>query len=145
MSHRLDEGGDVQRHVDEFFDIVDKLSELSVQVSIELQSIMLLHSLPDSFENFRCAIESRDALPLPKHLKIKILDESATRRQCSQTDDQAMFARKGKPNKRKIPNKAINKPVNKVEDSRSEGTFKFRCHRCRQIGHKAIDCPEKNE
>lgn len=68
MSHRLGEGGDVQRHVDEFFDIVDKLSELSAQVSTELQSIMLLHSLSDSFENFRCAIESRDALPLPEHL-----------------------------------------------------------------------------
>ncbi|EFN62015.1 hypothetical protein EAG_09733, partial [Camponotus floridanus] len=31
-SHRLGENGDVQ-HVDEFFNIVDKLSELSVQVS----------------------------------------------------------------------------------------------------------------
>lgn len=81
MSHRLGEGGDVPRHVDKFFDIVDKLSELTVQVSTELQSIMLLHSLPDSFENFRCAIESRDALAPPEHLKVKILDESATRRQ----------------------------------------------------------------
>lgn len=116
MSHRLN-GSDVQRHVDEFFDIVDKLSELTVQVSTELQSIMLLHSLPDSFENFRCAIESRDVLPLPENLKIKILDESATRRQRSQVDDQAMFARKGKLNKRKTPNK----PANKTENSRTGG------------------------
>lgn len=144
MSHRLGEGGDVQRHVDEFFDIVDKLSELSVQVSTELQSIMLLHNLPDSFGNFRCAIKSRDALPLPEHLKIKIL-ESATRRQRNQTDDQAMFVRKGKPNKRKITNKATNRKADRVEDHRSGGTFKYKCHRCRQVGHKAINCPEKTE
>lgn len=103
---------------------------------------MLLHSLPDSFENFRCAIKSRDTLPLPKHLKIKIHDENATRRQRSQTDDQAMFARKEKLNKRKPTNKA---PVSKAEDSHFIGTFKFRCHRCCQIGHKAINCPEKTE
>lgn len=146
INHRLNEGGNVQQHVDGFFDIIDKLSELSVQVSNELQSIMLLHSLPDSFENFRCAIKSRDTLPLPEHLKVKILDESATRRQRSQTDDQAIFARKRKQSKRKSTNKAHNKAsASKTENSHSGGTFKFRCHRCRQINHKAIDCPEKNE
>lgn len=144
-SFRFNEGGDVQRYIDEFFDIVDKLSELSVLVSAELQCIMFLHGLPDSFENFRCAIESRDELPTQEHLKIKILNEYATRRQRSQTEDQVMFARKGKSNKRKTPNKAINKPANKAGDSRSSEIFKFRCHRCRQIGHKAIECSEKNE
>lgn len=56
-----------------------------------------------------------------------------------------MFARKGKPNRRKTTNKATNKPVDKAEDYRPGGTFKFKCHRCRQIGHKVIDCPEKTE
>lgn len=37
MSHRLGEGGDVQRHVDEFFDIVDKLSESSVQMRYRVE------------------------------------------------------------------------------------------------------------
>lgn len=145
MNLRLGESDDIQRHVDEFFDTVDKLSELSVQVSTELQSIMLLHSLPDSFENFRCAIESRDELPSPEHLKIKILDESSTRKQRSQADDQAMFARRGKSTKGKTTNKMTHKSGDKAEVFRPSGTFKFRCHRCRQVGHKAIDCPEKNE
>lgn len=68
-----------------------------------------------------------------------------TRRQRNQADDQAMFARKGKPNKRKTTSKATSKPVDKTEDYRPGGTFKFKCHRCRQTGHKAIDCPEKTE
>ncbi|EFN70396.1 hypothetical protein EAG_00232, partial [Camponotus floridanus] len=108
----------------------------------ELQSIMLLHSLPESFENFRCAIESRDELPTPENLKIKILDENTTRRQRGQVDDRAMFARKGKPNIKRI-SKATNKSIDKTKDS--DATFKYRCHRCRKIDHKAIDCPEKDE
>jgi len=141
ISHKLSENGDVQRHVDEFFDVVDKLAELTIQVSGELQSIILLHSLPGSFDNFRCAVESRDVLPTPEQLKVKILDESATRKHRDQSDDHAMIARKGRLNKRRPTNKLVNKSA---EDAQPGNIFKFKCHRCRKIGHKAIDCP-KNE
>jgi len=44
-----------------------------------------------------------------------------------------------------IKKKPINKSVNKsIEDSQPGNAFKFKCHRCHKIGHKAIDCP-KNE
>ena len=35
----------------------------------------MLYSLPSSYENFHCAIESRDELPKPKALQIKIIRE----------------------------------------------------------------------
>lgn len=41
---------------------------------------MLLYSLPPSFENFRCAIESRDELPTPEMLRVKIIEENDARR-----------------------------------------------------------------
>lgn len=41
---------------------------------------MLLYSLPSSFENFRCAIESRDELPTPEVLRIKIVEEYDARK-----------------------------------------------------------------
>jgi len=138
ISHKLSENDDVQQHVDEFFDVVDKLG---IKVSDELQSIILLHSLPGSFDNFRCAVESRDALPTPEQLKVKILDESATRKHRDQSDDHAMIARRGRLNKRKSTIKPANKSA---EDAQPGNTFKFKCHRCRKVGHKAIDCP-KNE
>jgi len=142
ISHKLSENGDVQKHVDEFFDVVvDKLAELTTQVSDELQSIILLHSLSGSFDNFRCAVESRDMLPTPEQLKVKILDESATRKHRDQSDDHAMIARRGKRNKKGSIHKSVNKSA---EDTQPGNTFKFKCHRCRQTGHKAIDCP-KNE
>lgn len=56
---------------------------------------MLLNSLPDSYDNFRCAIQSRDNLPDPEILKIKILEEVDTRKEKSRDNDSsAMFVRK---------------------------------------------------
>lgn len=37
----------------------------------DLITIMLCYSLPESFENFRCAIESRNKLPNPEFLRTK--------------------------------------------------------------------------
>jgi len=42
---------------------VDKLQALDIDVNGDLLSVMLLHSLPISFDNFCCAIKSRDNLP----------------------------------------------------------------------------------
>ena len=127
---KMKEGGDVRQHLDQFFSAVDKLSEMDLEVNDDLLAIMLLYSLPASFENFRCAIESRDELPKPEALKIKILEE-ADARQNKEEDVQsdALFARRQKGGKQK-----------KFENSKSEKPFKFKCNRCKKVGHKAADC-----
>jgi hypothetical protein len=92
---RLDEGGDVRAHLAKFFDAVDKLSALEVEINGDLLSIMLFYSLPSSFENFRCAIESRDQLPGAEDLKVKILIEADARTQSntqSTTDSGGVLA-----------------------------------------------------
>jgi len=60
--HRINEHDDISDHVRKFFDTVDKLGEMDIDINPDLLTIMLLYSLPPSFENFRCAIESRDTL-----------------------------------------------------------------------------------
>ncbi|CAK9833162.1 Retrovirus-related Pol polyprotein from transposon TNT 1-94 [Anthophora retusa] len=58
----MNEGDDVRSHMNKSFDI---------------------KALPASFENFRCAIESRDELPDAESLKVKILEEYDARIQKS--------------------------------------------------------------
>jgi len=58
---RVQDCGDIEEHIDKFFD-TDKLEGMHVQINGDPLTIMLLYSLPSSFENFRCAIESRDRL-----------------------------------------------------------------------------------
>jgi hypothetical protein len=71
--------GDVREHVAKFMDTVDKLQGMNIEINGDLLSTMLLYSLPRSFENFRCAIESRDSLPNVENLKVKIVEENDAR------------------------------------------------------------------
>ena len=132
----MENGGDVRDHVSRFFDAVDKLSEIEVEIHPDLLSIMLLYSLPSSYENFRCAIESRDALPSPETLRVKIIEESDARSNDAVRApvQNALYADKGGRKARKP-----RRPTRK-EDSATSGEFKFRCHRCGTVGHKAAKC-----
>lgn len=76
---KLEDGGDVEMHLRKFCDTVDKLAEMDIQIHPDMQATMMLYSLPASFENFRCAIESRDELPAPQNLRIKIVEEVEAR------------------------------------------------------------------
>ena len=95
--HKMEEGGDLKNHLAEFFETVDKLHGMEIEINGDLLSIMLLYSLPSSFENFRCAIESRDNLPDVETLKIKIMEESSARKMDAGNDANAMFAKTGRP------------------------------------------------
>lgn len=93
---------DVRDHLNNFMDIVDKLADMDVKIHPDLLSIMMLYSLPASYENFRIAIESRDTLPLPEELKIKILEESEARKNANNDNvenDGGAFYTKKKVNK----------------------------------------------
>lgn len=52
---------------------------------------MLLYSLSESLETFRCAIKSRDELPDPKPLKITIMEEYDSRKQKQELESGAMY------------------------------------------------------
>ena len=68
----MEEGADTREYIREFFDVIDKLSDMDVDVNNDLLSVILLRSLLESYENFRCAMCSRDDLPPPETLRSKI-------------------------------------------------------------------------
>jgi len=138
---RMEEGGDVHDHIRKFFETVDKLNEMEVEINPDLLAIMLLYSLPPSFQNFRCAIESRVELPTPEILRIKITEESDARHNDSYTVTQNAMIENKRMQKRR--------PQGNEKDGKNKSTknerFKFQCHRCRKFGHKAVDCRSKGE
>lgn len=109
MSLKLQDGGDVPDHSRRFFDTVNRLAELDVEINRELLAVMLLRSLPESYENFRCAISSRDELPSFEMFKIKIMEEFNARKETNKSSVQnAMFAGKPKSgNNKEIKRKNI--------------------------------------
>lgn len=88
---------DVREHLNNFMDIVDKLADMGVDLHPDLVSIMMLYSLPATYENFRIAVETRDTLPKPEELKIKICEESDARKNTESTEfEQAYYSKKNK-------------------------------------------------
>jgi len=142
---RMEESDDVREHLRVFFDTVDKLNEMDVDINRDLLSVMLLYSLPLSFENFRCAIESRDELPSPEVLRIKITEENDARKNDTRVvTTGAMLAKRQFPKRRSASGNDGQKSGNELRNKNrnKDNTFKYKCHRCRKIGHKAADCSE---
>lgn len=113
---------------------------MEVDINKELLAIMLLYSLPESYDNFRCAIECRDTLPDPEALKIKIIEESDSRKSKYSEIAEDALAVKSNSNSR-FKNDSQNRNVNTRSSSPK---FKFKCHRCGKVGHKAANCFQKN-
>lgn len=126
---RIGENDDVRNHLRKFVDAVDKLSEMNVAINDDLLSIVFLYGLPVGFENFRCAIESRDELPKPSILRIKIVEESDARHNERRDATQNVMTAE-----RKYDRKSANKSE-KIEKERA-----IKCYRCKKTGHKATDC-----
>lgn len=138
---KLPDNGDLREHLSRFFDIVDKLNVMNIEINGDLLTIMLLYSLPDGFENFRCAIETRDQLPDAESLKVKILEENDARiRRSSQIESNAMYAKYN--SKTKPSNKG------KTEASDAKATRKkitYKCNYCQKKGHKESECFTKKK
>lgn len=126
---RMRENDKVREHLNEFFDAVAKLKEIGVSIGDELLAILLLYSLPDSYETFRCALETRDELPKPEILRVKILEESESRKSKEDKDQcNALYVKKEQQQKPR-----------QMKTKQNGGCFK-----CGKLGHFARNCKTKN-
>ncbi|UYV80249.1 hypothetical protein LAZ67_18002148 [Cordylochernes scorpioides] len=124
---------DLKDYLSKFTSLVDNLGEIGAQVPEDFLVILLLCSLPESYEGFRTAIETRDELPKLETLKVKIIEEDQRQREMEGTSSGEHNAFFGNP-ERKTTNST--KPSNRKD-------FKFNCYYCGKKGHKAADCWSK--
>jgi len=88
---------------------------------------MLLYSLPASYENFCCAIESHEKLPNAETLKVKIIEESEARMQKKNNATEVMIAWKGKKKKKEYTSMKDSKDKDESERRESNSKKEIRC------------------
>lgn len=137
----MSEHDDAREHIRGFFNAVDKLQEMEEDINQNLLTILLLYSLPSSYDKFQCVIESRDNLPAPETLKIKIIEENDARKSAQgENSSEAILANSANHGYHKKLGWKEKKPnIEKGE----EKSFHFKCHKCRKVGHKASECRAK--
>lgn len=149
---KMTDGDNMLDHITNFFNIVDRLYEMEVVVAEDLLTILLLYSIPDSYENFRCAIETRDELPSPELLKIKLIEEFDARmeKQNNGRDSQNAFLTSHRnnnwnnnyrSNRPKFSREKFEEKFEQKQNTRKP--FRYNCSYCDIKGHKAADCRKK--
>ncbi|KAF7380593.1 hypothetical protein HZH68_016458 [Vespula germanica] len=136
--HRMKDDDDIRDYMSKFFDTVSKLEAMNVGINKDLLAIMLLYSLPESYENIKCAIELSDELPNLDTLKVKILEESDARTQGNKSKLRGTTpARRAqwKPKKQKADKDK--------KESHEQNKFNVKCCRCRKMGHRVSECGMK--
>lgn len=134
----------VRNHLNDFFDAVAKLKEIGVEIGDDLLAILLLYSLPDSYETFRCALETRDDLPKPDILRVKILEEWESRKaKNNRTESDALYVKNMQKSNTNNKNKNSNERYS--GEKRVEQKRTFCCFKCGKSGHYARDCRSKNQ
>jgi len=131
-------------YINEFTNKAEQLIEVGIKIPDDLLSIMLLSSLPDDFENFSIAIDSRDEIPNIDSLKVKLLEEEARQNE---------RAGRNNPEKGQNSDALISRAHRRDKQKRSNSTDKYgkqnlkkftgKCFNCNKIGHKSADCRTK--
>lgn len=136
--YHMKDDDDIRDYMSKFFNTVGKLETMDVEINKGLLALILLYSLPESYENIKCAVELSDELPNLDALKVRILEESDARTQGNKLKVH------GTTPARRTQWKAKKQKTDRREmESPEQNKLNIECYRCHKIGHKISECSVK--
>ncbi|KAH9779667.1 hypothetical protein KPL71_007786 [Citrus sinensis] len=129
---QMEEGSSITDHIDAFNKIILDLEDINVKIDDEDKAMILLCSLPSSFEHLiDTLMYGRQTLTMV-YVKETLSSKAATKREAREAE--GLMAR-GRSEK-----KESNKGKKKISKSRSKN---MKCFHCHKEGHFKKDCPER--
>nr|GEU92943.1 hypothetical protein [Tanacetum cinerariifolium] len=132
-------GKKLSKHVDEFNKLIGDLTNIDVDIDDEDQALMLLTSLPPSYDNFvDTLLYGRESLNLEDVLSSLNSRELKNMRD-AKDDGDGLYVR-GRSDHRDKQGRGSSR-----SKSKGKGTYKLKCYICYSKDHLKKDCPKRNK
>ena len=133
---KLKEGRSVAEHLSEFQDLVNQMVTMKLIIDDELQALLLLSSLPDSWETLVVSLSNyapNGVLQLAM-VKDSLFNEETRRKDMGKNNAQALvIENRGRSNTRNSKGRGKSR-------SQLESKGKFKCFYCDKEGHVKRNC-----
>ena len=149
---QMEEGADLMKHITTMTSLAEQLREMKEDISSKKFAIVVLGSLPDSYENFMISMNARDVEKLEwndvkgalteEYMKRKDKDENKTR-----SDEALLTMRRGGSSSSRGGRSAGRsrggfQARNSYHPYGGRGGFRGNCYNCNEAGHKSQNCPK---
>ncbi|GJW02681.1 retrovirus-related pol polyprotein from transposon TNT 1-94 [Tanacetum coccineum] len=132
-------GKKLSEHIDEFNKLIGDLANIDVDIDDEDQALMLLTSLPSSYDNFvETLLYGRESLTLEDVLS-SLNSRELKKRTDAKDDGDGLYVR-GRSDHRGNQGRGSSR-----SKSKGKGTYKLKCYICYSEDHLKKDCPKRNK
>jgi hypothetical protein len=145
---RMQEGTPLCNHLDYFNRIILDMKNINIKVDDEDQALILLCSLPDSFDNFvNSMLYGRDTISLADVKSALNSIELRTKLNSKGSDNQleGLFVKDYSENSSYFRGRSNERDLGKGKSrgrSQSKSKKKVKCYYCKKYGHYKSECPE---
>ena len=145
MRLRYKEGTPIADHVNEFQGIINQLSSMGITFEDEVRALLLLGSLPDTWETFKVTIcnSAPNGVVTWNLVKTKVLNEESRKiadKDGSSSHSEMLVAESRGRSKSRGPSKGGERSRSK---SKGKGKYAdFVCHHCHEKGHIKWQCEQ---
>ncbi|KAK2981221.1 hypothetical protein RJ640_030610 [Escallonia rubra] len=147
---RMDEGSDLGDHISEFNRLVSHWSSIDVKLEEEEQAILLLSSLPKSYETLKTTLLIENETLLVDDVMLALMDSSRVNGMSSSSQGEGLVVRfenkngheKGRGRLRS-KNSGHGKDMSKSRGKQDKSSIE--CWYCKEIDHIVRKCPKGND
>ncbi|GJX13164.1 zinc finger, CCHC-type containing protein [Tanacetum coccineum] len=139
FTFHMHSGKKLSKHIDEFNKLIDYLANIDVDIDDKDQALMLLTSLPSSYDNFvETLLYGKESLTLEDVLST-LNSRELKNKTNAKGDGDGLYVR-GRSDH--WGNQRCGSPRSK---SKGKGAYKLKCYKCYYEDHLKKDCPKRNK
>ncbi|VFQ70683.1 unnamed protein product, partial [Cuscuta campestris] len=142
VNTRMKNGTSVTEHINKLNSILARLLSVGIKFDDEVQALLLLSSLPDTWSGTITAVTSSagpDGFTFEK-IRDLVLGEDVRRRSSSESSEESINIVRGRGNNRGCGSKNRRRSRSKTWDSSG-----VTCWKCKEVGHFKNQCPKEDK